>query len=92
MSSDHLAYNTDNPATIIAALEKTFAECSHAEAPLPGKPLRGAIYQLQATPTANIKDDVRASFTYDFSHYPFCCLAKPFSSTAIRTRVRSSRS
>lgn len=26
--------------------------------------MRGAIYQLQATPTANLKDDVRASITF----------------------------
>ncbi|KAL8293568.1 hypothetical protein RQP46_000269 [Phenoliferia psychrophenolica] len=43
-SYDHQSYNTLNPATIIASLEKA-----------------------HATPTANIKDDIRASLTYSDS-------------------------
>ncbi|KAM0752878.1 PLC-like phosphodiesterase [Meredithblackwellia eburnea MCA 4105] len=63
-SYDHVSYNTTNPATILASLEKTYSECSHPQDPAPGKPSKGTIYQLQATPTANIKMDVAASITY----------------------------
>lgn len=61
---DHVGYDTENPSPILACLEKTFTESSNAAEPTPGKPLRGCIYQLQATPTANILHDVGASFTY----------------------------
>lgn len=44
--SDHVAYNTTNPATILAALEKTHAQSSHPDGET-AKPPRGCIYQLQ---------------------------------------------
>ncbi|KAI5475561.1 hypothetical protein MNV49_001157 [Pseudohyphozyma bogoriensis] len=66
-SYDHVSYNTENPATILASLEETFKTSSHPEDKREGVPSRGAIYQLQATPTANIRDDIGASLTYSDS-------------------------
>ncbi|KAM0791848.1 hypothetical protein ACM66B_004105 [Microbotryomycetes sp. NB124-2] len=67
-SYDHVAYNTDEPAPIIAALEKTLAESSKPEpAQAEGKAPRGCIYQLQGTPTSDLMDDLKASLTYSDS-------------------------
>ncbi|KAG9039980.1 hypothetical protein FRB95_004452 [Tulasnella sp. JGI-2019a] len=59
------AYGTKDPASIIAQLDKTYndsqsqpdthpGDCGSAN----GKAKRGAIYQLQATPQVNIKEDI----------------------------------
>ncbi|KAK4046946.1 hypothetical protein OIV83_005737 [Microbotryomycetes sp. JL201] len=67
-SYDHVAYNTDEPAPIIAALEKTLAESSKPEpAAVTGTAPRGCIYQLQGTPTSDLMDDLKASLTYSDS-------------------------
>ncbi|SDA03124.1 BZ3500_MvSof-1268-A1-R1_Chr11-1g03316 [Microbotryum saponariae] len=66
-SYDPVAYNTDDPSTIIAALEKMHARSSQPTPKVDGKPSPGAIYQLQATPTANLMSDVFASLTYSDS-------------------------
>lgn len=66
--ADHVAYNTAEAAPIVAALEKTHVESSHPDENAPtDKPPRGCIYQLQATPTANLVDDLFASLTYSDS-------------------------
>ncbi|KAK4048970.1 hypothetical protein OIO90_005605 [Microbotryomycetes sp. JL221] len=66
-SYDHKAYNTDEPAPIIAALEKCHAESSKEEPVVPGTTPRGCIYQLQGTPTSDLTDDLKASLTYSDS-------------------------
>lgn len=93
-SADHVSYNTVNPATIVASLEKTHSESSHPEPPVSGKPARGSIYQLQATPTADIKDDIRASLTCAGSSSS-CSLTKALShppDTPTRHRCSPTRS
>lgn len=57
-STDAGLCSTQDPATIIACLEKLHRASGEAE---PGS---GAIYQLQATPTSNIRSDIAASCTY----------------------------
>ena len=63
ISADHTAYNTDDPTTILAALSSTHSESSVPAPSVPGIPARGCIYQLQATPTANLRDDLLSSLT-----------------------------
>lgn len=60
-SYDDKAYGTQDPASIIAQLDKTYNDSLSQpdvqpglEDSVAGKPRRGAIYQLQATPQVNI--------------------------------------
>jgi len=63
-SYDHVAYNTEDPATILAALEKTYNQSSKPDPGNETTPRRGCIYQLQATPTSNVADDLVSSITF----------------------------
>lgn len=64
-SYDHKLYNTVDPATILHMLNQTNQDAIEgAKTPTAeGSPKKGSIYQCQATPTANLSQDVRASLT-----------------------------
>ncbi|KAA1129525.1 hypothetical protein PGTUg99_026073 [Puccinia graminis f. sp. tritici] len=63
-SYDHTLYDTDRPDEIIRALDLTHARNSVPLKTQTDKPLVGTIYQLQATPTKSIADDILTSLTY----------------------------
>ncbi|KAH8914871.1 PLC-like phosphodiesterase [Atractiella rhizophila] len=66
-SYDGKAYNTFKPEPILERLKETharFSKLTEEDATSPTKPPRGTIYQLQATPTADIGADIAASLTY----------------------------
>ncbi|POW21093.1 hypothetical protein PSHT_02857 [Puccinia striiformis] len=63
-SYDHVLYDTDRPDDIIKALDLTHARNSVPVKQFDSKPSTGTIYQLQATPTKSIADDIITSLTY----------------------------
>lgn len=70
-SYDHTLYDTDRPESILDALDLTHARNSIPvkvdklnDLKVAQKPLGGTIYQLQATPTKSIADDIITSLTY----------------------------
>ncbi|KAH9811451.1 PLC-like phosphodiesterase [Melampsora americana] len=66
-SYDHVSYDTDRPEPILDALSKTYVRNSVSQSSDrldQNKPLPGTIYQLQATPTKSISDDIATSLTY----------------------------
>ncbi|OAV87089.1 hypothetical protein PTTG_02317 [Puccinia triticina 1-1 BBBD Race 1] len=63
-SYDHTLYDTDRPDEIIQALDLAHARNSVPLKTETDKPHVGTIYQLQATPTKSIADDILTSLTY----------------------------
>ncbi|PLW23812.1 hypothetical protein PCASD_10652 [Puccinia coronata f. sp. avenae] len=63
-SYDHTLYDTDRPDEILKALDLTHARNSVPLKTESSKPRVGTIYQLQATPTKSITDDIITSLTY----------------------------
>ncbi|EGG08428.1 uncharacterized protein MELLADRAFT_84590 [Melampsora larici-populina 98AG31] len=66
-SYDHVSYDTDRPEPILNALSRTYVRNSVSQSSDrldQNKPLPGTIYQLQATPTKSISDDIATSLTY----------------------------
>ena len=59
-SYDGAKYNTMVPGPVMACLDECLASFKKSES-------QGCILQFQATPTANIKQDIAASFTYSDS-------------------------
>ncbi|GAA5991978.1 hypothetical protein JCM11641_005333 [Rhodosporidiobolus odoratus] len=63
-SYTHKVYDTDNPLKVLAALNAAQAEAASRAARRELGGMRGSIYQLQATPTAQLWADIGPSLSY----------------------------